>query len=62
MDKSTRGAAGITSLQAGEDVNIAGWRLLRIPAGDIRRDLKACCAPIALALDSPPRSIPWLVP
>ncbi len=43
-------------------LTIAGWRLLRIPAGDIRRDLKACCALIALALDSSPRSIPCLVP
>ena len=43
-------------------LTIAGWRLLRIPAGDIRRDLKACCALIALALDSPPRSTPCLVP
>lgn len=42
-------------------LTIAGWRLLRIPAGDIRRDLKACCVLIALALDSPPRSIPCLV-
>ena len=43
-------------------LTIAGWRLLRIPAGDIRRDLKACCALIALALDSPPRSTPSTTP
>jgi very-short-patch-repair endonuclease len=43
-------------------LTIAGWRLLRIPAGDVRHDLKACCALIALALNSPPRSIPCLVP
>ena len=30
-------------------LTIAGWRLLRIPAGDIRRDCGACCALIALA-------------
>ena len=34
-------------------LTIAGWRLLRIPAGDIHRDRGACCALIALALDNP---------
>lgn len=43
-------------------LTIAGWRLLRIPAGNIHRDRNACCALIALALDHPPRSLTCLVP
>jgi hypothetical protein len=38
MDKSTRGAAGITSLQAGEDVKCAG-ALPRLHSGRAAYDL-----------------------
>lgn len=41
-------------------LTIAGWRLLRIPAGDVHRDRNACCALIALALDNPIRSLTCL--
>ncbi|MHB8409981.1 MAG: endonuclease domain-containing protein [Acidiferrobacterales bacterium] len=32
-------------------LTLAGWRILRIPAGDIHLDLSACCLLIAMALD-----------
>ena len=43
-------------------LTIHGWRLLRIPAGNIHRDRAACCALIARALNYPPRSLTCLEP
>ncbi|MHB8408393.1 MAG: endonuclease domain-containing protein [Acidiferrobacterales bacterium] len=36
-------------------LTLAGWRILRIPAGDIRKDLQACCVLIAMAIKPPRR-------
>lgn len=34
-------------------LTLAGWRILRIPAGDILMDLQACCVLISLAIKPP---------
>lgn len=36
-------------------LTLAGWRILRIPAGNIHADIQACCLLIALALNPPRR-------